>query len=137
MEPADLGLTDERMQFIYNLVGQTFELAKGFKVFPPAEVTDDPAVLKDARIVERLRKTKWWLRFADGREELLTLPELLVFTYNLIAVRQQLDEARQRGVQSGKLEINLRFAPSQSMTTEGVQTLLSKITLEGMPDPAK
>jgi len=79
-----------------------------------------------------LADSKWWLRLADGREELLTLPELLALTYNLLTVKQQAERAKKRGPQKVKGKMRLTFAVHRLMTPAIAETLLGKVMLEGM-----
>lgn len=127
-------LTEDRMQFIGNLVGRIVELNEAFKVCPPSEVTADPTILRSDEAVTKLAGTKWWLRFADGREELLTFTELMVLTYHLVMVKVQLMEAQRQGAMTGQVKVSFGMAVPAIMTPEGVKTLLSKLTLEGIED---
>lgn len=125
-------LSEDRMQLIANLVGRIVQLGQGFKIFPPPEVTSNPGVLASDDAVTRLAETKWWLRFADEREELLSFTELMILTYNLIMVKLQLQEAQRQANPVGEAKISVTFAVPQIMTPEGVKTLLSKLNLEGI-----
>ena len=68
MEPT---LTEDRLRSLIELVGDIVAHGKTFKVFPPAEVTQDPDVLDRDDAAAKLLATKWWLRFADGGEQLV------------------------------------------------------------------
>ena len=133
--PSQFQISKDQLHKISNLIGYIVESASGYKVFPPREVIDDPAVLQRGDIVDRLADTKWWLRFKDGREEILTLVELMCLTYEMIAVKIQLDEAREQGGLTGEINVSFKLPVEQIMTPDGVRTLLSKIELEGIHQP--
>jgi hypothetical protein len=116
MEPA---LTEERLRFLIDLVGDVVRLGKAFKAFPPAELTRDPGLLDRDDAAARLVGTKWWLRFADGGEQVLTFPELMVVTHNLIAMMTQ----------TGTFAMSV----PNLMSPETVRFLLGKLDLEGLP----
>ena len=99
-------ISSERMQFLTKLAGHIVELSWGYKIYPPKEVTDDHSVLKSDQIIQILSGTKWWLRFADGTEEMLSFAELLVLIYQLIHLRLKFDELRKMGpMQGGDIQI--------------------------------
>ncbi len=131
-KPERYQLTEERIQVISSVISQVVKAKGGFKIFPPREVTSDPSILQSDRIITRLADSKWWLRLADGREELLTLPELLALTYNLLTVKQQAERAKKRGPQKAKGKMRLTFAVHRLMTPDIAKTLLGKVILEGM-----
>src|SRR5438270_6122623 len=79
-------LSEERLRFVIDLAIEIVQLGKAFQVFPPAEVTQDPGLLDRDDAAAKLVATKWWLRFADGGEHLLTFPELMIVTQNLIGL---------------------------------------------------
>lgn len=120
-------LSPEQHQRISELVGQIFELSRGFKIFPPREVTDDPAVLSDQFISERLMDTKWWLRFQDGSEEMLSYSELLALVYQLRDIKRQLDQAK-----SNDVRIKCEFAMKHLLEPDAAIDLLASLDLEGV-----
>jgi hypothetical protein len=128
----EVDLPDDRVQHLIQLVGTIMELAQGYKVYPPKEVSDDPAVLKSDEVATKLDGTKWWLRFADGREELLNFRELMVLTYNVFVVKTRLTHQFMQGVTSGNFNVSVTMAVPYVMTKEGVQSLLARLNLEFM-----
>jgi hypothetical protein len=130
--PQRYQLTQERMNVITSLIWQVVKAKRGFKIYPPWEVTSDPSILRSDEIMDRLADSKWWLRLADGREELLSLPELLALTYNLLTVKHQSEQAKKRGPQKVKGKMRLTFAVHRLMTPDIAKTLLGKVILEGM-----
>jgi hypothetical protein len=125
MEPM---LTEERLRSLIALVGEIVEQGKTFKVFPPAEVTQDPDVLDRNDAAAKLLGTKWWVRFADGGEQLLTFPELMIVTHNLIAVMTQVRQREQAGENASPVSISV----PNLMSPETVRFLLSKLEMEGV-----
>jgi len=122
-------LTPKQMQRVINLVGQIFELGRAFKVYPPKEVTDNPSVLKDQFVSEKLMDTKWWLRFHDGEEALLDFPEILALVHQLREVRRQLETS---GVQSGNVKVSFEFAMKHLLEPDTAIKLLNSLDLEGI-----
>lgn len=122
----------DRLQLVMNIAGNAVQLQKAFKIYPPKEVLARPEVLCSDAIIEELADTKWWLKFADGREEILSLPELIALTYNLIQIRIQFDEARLHGFKGGNLSIKFHLAINELMTPEVVKMLFEKMALEGL-----
>ena len=49
-------------------------------------MTQEPGLLDRDDAAAKLVATKWWLRFTDGGEHLLTFPELMIVTHNLIGL---------------------------------------------------
>ena len=120
------------MAAIANLVGSIVQSGRDFTLYPPKEVTRDPAVLKSEDIVVRLADTKWWLRLDDGHEELLTLPELIGLVHNLLGARRQLGDVKRRAKAKGSVSVGINFDAASLMTPESVRTLLGKVNLEGL-----
>lgn len=116
-------LTEERLQFVIDLAIEIVQLGKSFQVFPPAEVTQDPGLLDRDDAAAKLVATKWWLRFADGGEHLLTFPELMIVTQNLIGLLTQVRD----GTPS-----NFTVSVPNLMNPETVRFLLGKLELEGV-----
>jgi hypothetical protein len=113
-------LTEERLRFLIDLVADIAQQGKAFNVFPPAEVTNEPAVLDRDDAAAKLIATKWWLRFSDGAEHLLTFPELMIITHNLIALMT-------------KPSAGFTISIPNLMNPETVRFLLGKLDLEGVP----
>lgn len=123
-----MALSQDRVELITNLAGQVLQLGREFEIHPPAEVTTNPAVLESDEAAEDLKGTKWWLRFADGREELLTFTELMVLTYNLIVVTQ----TQARGARPGEIKVSLRMSVPEVMAPANVKALLGTLELVGV-----
>jgi hypothetical protein len=117
-------LTDERLRSVIELAAAIARGGRAFRVFPPAEVTQDASVLDRDDAAVRLVGTRWWLRFADGGEHLLTFPELMVLTHNLVGLLTR----AARGPAGG-------YPPSvpDLLNPRTVRFLLSKLELEGVP----
>lgn len=123
-------ITDERMKLVAGLIGHIVNLGQQFKIYPPAEVTREPGILKSDEVAEKLAGTKWWLSLADGEEELLSFTELMVLSYELAMIQIQM--LKNQGGESGKIEIDLRVNLAELMAPEHVKILLSKLRLEGI-----
>ena len=116
-------LSEDRIAVISDLVSQIVYQARGFKFHPPKAVTDDPDVLKSEGVIERLADSKFWLRLGDGREELLTLPELLALAYNLYGVRKQLQRAKQDLKAKGVIRLSINFDVVEMMKLDNARPL--------------
>lgn len=128
----EVDLPEDRVQYLMALVGSIVELAQPYKVHPPKEVTNDPSILKSDEAATKLGGTKWWLRFADGREELLDFRELMVLTYNVFIVKTRMAHELLREGPSGKVGVSVTMAVPYVMTKEGVHSLLARLSLEGV-----
>jgi hypothetical protein len=93
-------------------------------------VTADPGILECDDVATRLAPTKWWLRLSDGGEELLTFPELMVLTYNLLLMRQQI--RHRAGLPPGQAAASITFAVDELMQPQVAKSLLGKLALEGV-----
>ena len=50
-----------------------------FRVYPPQEFLDHPAVLEEAAIYAKLKSTSWWVKWHDGSEDQLLFLDFLAF----------------------------------------------------------
>ena len=141
MEPTDksrrFDLADDRTVTVAALVRQIVNSSCDFQLFPPREVTSDPAILQSKEIVDRLADSKWWLRLDDGTEELLTLPELVALIYNLLAVKGQIDETKRQKKKTTGINIPVMLDVTKLMQPDTVCMLLAKVDLEGLPSSGK
>lgn len=107
----------------------------GFKVYPPREVLDDPDMVTSDDVIDKLADARFRVEFEDGASEVLTMPELMVFTHQQIFLKLQMDEFLQQldksGVQqSVQASLNTTFNVEQIMHPELVKVLFSKIGFE-------
>ncbi len=121
-------LTQRQLQKVMGLVAQIFEQSRGFKVYPPKEVTDDPEILSSELISEKLVDTKWWLHVHGGEEAVLTFRELLSLVHQLREVKRQLDESPKSGKVKAAFEIKLKRLLEPDMAIR----LLTSLSLEGI-----
>src|SRR5262245_51998618 len=129
------GLSDERVDTLIEFVRHIVQDRRGFKVFPPREVRNDPAILQSEKVAERLENSQWWLRIDDGQEEVLTLPELLVFVHNLSLIRAKVEKARAGKKRSGIVSISVAFDVAELLKPTNTNSLLASVKLEGISQP--
>lgn len=123
----------ERVDYLMQLVGAIIELGQAYRIHPPKEVTNDPGILESDEVATKLDGTKWWLRFADSREELLDFRELMVLTYNVFIVKSRMNHQFVQGPPlSGNVSVSVTMAVPHIITKEGVRSLLARLSLEGM-----
>ena len=128
MPTNDGELTKRQLQKVMGLVAQIFERSRGFKVYPPKEVTDDPKILSSQLVSKKLLGTKWWLRVHDGEEAILTFRELLSLVHQLCEVKRQLDNRPQ----SGKVVASFKFTMKQLLEPHMAMHLLGSLQIEGI-----
>lgn len=121
-------LTQRQLQKVMGLVAQIFEQSRGFKVYPPKEVTDDPKILSSQLISEKLVATKWWLHVHGGEEAVLTFRELLSLVHQLREVKRQLDESPK----AGQVKASFEFTMKQLLEPDMAIRLLASLNLEGI-----
>ena len=131
---CQIGLTDEheltqrQLQKVMRLVAQIVEQSRGFKVYPPKEVTDDPKILSSPSISQKLLDTKWWLSVNDDEETILTFNELLSLVHQLRELKRQLDE----GPQSGKVKASFKFEMKKLLEPDTAIQLMASLKIEGI-----
>jgi hypothetical protein len=129
-------LTDDQLQRIVDLVELLGTTPCNFKIYPPREVVDDPAVLSSPDVTERLLQSKWWLALDNGREELLTFPELLALIHQLLALVKQIEAAQAEmgatGATDAEIAIEASFNLFELLQPESAQYLLGRLRMEGM-----
>jgi hypothetical protein len=125
-------ITDACMEAIADLVGQIVQHGGGFKVYPPKEITNDPAILEADDVIDRLADAKFWLRLGDDTEELLTLPELLALTYSLLAIRKQFSQALKDKKPKGAIQMNVGVDVAEMMKPANAWALLQRVNFEGV-----
>lgn len=96
-----------------------------FKLFAPSCVVEDPEIILRPGVIDALRDTKWWLRYTDGEEELLTLTQLMCLTYMVIYIAQ----ARRGNVPAA----DAQFSLDEVMQEPVVQALLLRLDIENIP----
>ena len=84
-----------RIDDIFELITR---LARGgkegsYRVYPPQQVIDDPAVTERDDAVDRLRDTTWNVRLYDGHVERFTFAEFVTFLHLINDVRNSMRRA--------------------------------------------
>ncbi len=140
---SEFALTQEEMEGIMELVTKraTSQAQNTFAVHPPKKLIDHPNLASSDDVIEELKDSIFVVRFQDGTSRMLSLVELMVFTYQLIVLEHQHQEAT-RIVRAVKPEVETRFTVSfefseaEIMRPEMVKTLMSKITFADSPSDA-
>lgn len=140
---SEFALTREEMEGIMELVTKraTSQAQNTFAVHPPKKLIDHPEIASSDNVIEELKDSVFVVRFQDGTSKMLTLVELMVFTYNLIVLAHRHQEvarmiraARPEGETSVK--VSFEFSESEIMHPEMVKALMSKITFADSPSDA-
>jgi hypothetical protein len=140
-EKADkYGLTLKDVNEILELVHKraTSQRQNTFAVHPPKKLLDRPEIVRSENIVAELENSVFNVVFQDGANRMMTLAELIFFTFNLIFMRQQMIEIGEmlRSMPSqGPTEVKVTFPMSGDwlMRPEMVRTLLDKIEFSELP----
>jgi hypothetical protein len=129
-----------RMPLIMGLVHKrcSDQSHTGYRVYPPRELLDDPSLATRDDAVERLWDKRFRVEFQDGTTEVLTMPELMVFTEQLILIAVQmqtiLGQLDKAGVnQPVRASVNANISVERAMHPKAVKVLLSKISFESVP----
>lgn len=133
-------LSKEEMNAIMELVHRraTSQAENTFAVHPPEKLIHHPEILKSDDVVSELERSVFHVVFQDGTRRLMTLVELVVFTYNLIFLAQQMieiDQMMRATNHTGPTEIsvNLTMSIGDLMRPEMVRALLGKIEFSNIP----
>jgi hypothetical protein len=128
-------LTDDQMRRITDVVKLVVTTRCTFKIYPPREIVEEPAVLRADDVVERLLHTKWWLAFNDGREELVSFPELIALTYQLVVVNAVVEEMQRemqsKGETNSTVDIDAGFNLWELLQPDMARSLLRRLCIEG------
>lgn len=136
-------LTPEEMDGILELLHKrvTTHAQNSFVVHPPKRMIDDPTIMKSDDVIDQLRDSVFSVVFQDGTAKMLSLPELMAFTFNLIVFAQQAAELNAM-VQAAKpqgereFQVSFQFAMQEIMRPEMVKVLLDKIDFAETPSDA-
>jgi hypothetical protein len=140
---GEFELSKEEMNGVLELLQKrvTTEAHNSFVVHPPKIAIDDPAILKADDVVEQLKNSVFTIVFQDGVAKMLSLPELLALTFNLIVFAQQAEElekmvgaAKPQGEREFK--VSFQFSMAQVMQPEMVKALLEKCDFADTPSDA-
>jgi hypothetical protein len=135
-------LTDKAMGEIMDLVHKraTTEAKNIFAVHPPRKLLERPEIAKSDKVIEELDDCVFVVAFQDGAARMLSLAELMVFTYNLLMLAYQSKEVAQmmQAVPSVPREVSVSYTMSieEVMRPAMVKALLEKIEFSKEPsDP--
>jgi len=135
-------LKDEDMNVIMEMVHKraTSQARNTFAVHPPKKLLERPEIAKSEKVIEELDDSVFSVVFQDGTSRMMTLVELMVFTFNLIALAQQYAEvARMMEVVppvEREITVTFRMSIDDIMRPEMVRFLLSKIEFSKAPSDA-
>ena len=141
VEPeSEFKLTKEEMDIIIELVTKraTSQAQNTFAVHPPKKLIDHPEIIKSDNVIDLLKDSIFVVRFQDGTSKMLSLVELMVFTYNLIVLSHQhqkvvrIMEASQPKSETS-VKVSFQFSVLDIMRPEMVKTLLSKLAFANSP----
>lgn len=136
-------LTDKTMEEIMELVHKraTTEAKNIFAVHPPRKLLERPEIAKSDKVIEELEDSVFVVAFQDGTARMMSLVELMVFTYNLLMLAYRSMEVAQmmQALPSPvPREVSVRFTMSieEVMRPAMVKALLEKIEFSKEPsDP--
>jgi hypothetical protein len=138
-EPSDFDLSEDEMRSIMNLIHKraTTQSSNTFAVHGPRKLLENRDLATSDDVIEQLKDSAFVVVFQDGTAQLLSLVELMVFTYNLIVLQWQYYEVSKmvQAVPPGDRDFNVsfEFSVDDIMRPEMVKTLLRKITFSDVP----
>jgi hypothetical protein len=136
-------LSEKEMQGVMDLVFRraTTQAANTFAVHPPKKLLDRPEIAQAENVIEELDNSVFEVVFQDGTAKMLTLPELMVFIYNLIELSMRATEVfrMMQNVPHAEAQVKLSITMSMEeiMRPEMVRVLLSKIEFSNEPSDAE
>lgn len=133
-QESEFALTQEEIDGVMELVHKraTSQAQNTFAVHPPRKLIDNPEIASSDSVIEQLKDSIFVVRFQDGVSKMLSLVELMAFTYNLIVLAHSQGEVARMLLASqstGQVDVSVsfQFSESEVMRPEMVKTLLSKI----------
>jgi hypothetical protein len=132
-------ISEKDMSEIFKLLHKraTTQAANAFTVHPPRKLLDNPSLAKSADVIGELEDSIFSVVFQDGESRMMTLAELMVFTFHLLHLAHQMQEVNKmvKAVSPAPARINVttQFSVEDVMKTEIVQTLLSTIDFSDVP----
>jgi hypothetical protein len=136
-------LTEKAMEEIMELVHKraTTQAKNAFAVHPPRKLLERPEIINSDKVIEELEDSVFVVAFQDGTARMMSLVELMVFTYNLLTLAYHSMEAAQimqAAPSPLPREVSIRFTMSveEVMRPAMVKALLEKIEFSKEPsDP--
>lgn len=137
---SEFELTQEEMNGVLELLYKraTTQANNTFVVHPPKKICDNPEILQSDNVIDELRDSIFSVVFQDGTAKMLSLPELMALSYNLLALKQQWDElntmiAAAKPAGDRNYQVNFEFSMKDVMKPEMVKLLLSTINFSDEP----
>jgi hypothetical protein len=138
-DSSEFELSETEMQGIMELVNKraTTQARNKFSVHAPRKLLENRQLASSNDVINELKDSVFVVVFQDGTSRMMSLVELMVFTYNLIVLQSQYIEVSQmmHAVPSAEREINVSFQFSiiDIMRPEMVKALLGKIDFSDVP----
>lgn len=127
-------LSEKEMNAVLDLVHKraTSQRENSYAVHPPKKLLDNPEIAKSDDVIPQLEDSIFTVVFQDGTTVMMSLVELVVFTYNLIVLHYQWQEVARIAKAVGTeveqhFNVSFKFSIDELMRPEMVKTLLSKI----------
>jgi hypothetical protein len=137
------GLSPKDMEAILALVHKraTSQADNTFAVHPPSRLLEHPEIALSEKVIDELDNSVFEVAFQDGTAKMMSLVELMIFTYNLIFLAQQMAELnRMMQVTSlgpRQVDVTLHLSVDEIMRPDMVRALLSKIEFSQEPSDAE
>jgi hypothetical protein len=143
LRESEFELTKEEMEGVMELVHRraTTHSQNTFAVHPPQKLIDNPALMESDEVIEELKDSIFSVVFQDGTSQMLTLPELMAFTFNLIVLAHEFQQVEKmvsaaEPTSTTNVKVSFQFAMQQIMTPETVKVLLAKVEFSDTPSDA-
>lgn len=127
-------LSPDEMNIVMDLIHKraTTQRENTFAVHPPQKLIDNPQIATSDSVIDELSDSVFVVAFQDGVSQMLTLPQLLAFVYNLIVLEQTHNEVG-RMMQAANppneriIKVNYQFSVTDIMRPEMAKAILSKV----------
>jgi hypothetical protein len=138
--PSEFDLTKDEMDGVMELVNRraTSQAHNTFAVHPPQKLLSNPSLMVSDNVIDELKDSIFSVVFQDGTAKMLSFPELMAFTFNLIVLNHEWRQL-EKMVAAAKpdvptnFNVSFQFAMQHIMTPETVKALLSKIEFSDTP----
>lgn len=131
---TEFDLDDKEMEEILSLVYKrgTSQSQNKFAVHPPKKLIEHPEIQNSENVIDELKDSIFVVVFQDGQSKMFGLVELMAFTYLLILLQKEYQNAAEMMRASSspadvRFNVSFNLSPKEMMRTETVKVLLSKI----------
>jgi hypothetical protein len=138
--PDRYELSEKDMGAIMDLVHKraTSQAHNTFAVHGPKKLLERPEIAKSDKVIEELEDSVFVVAFQDGTTRMMTLVELMMFTFNLIHLKQQMIEVERMMEASSHpgpadVQVSFRIPMDELMRPEMVKFLLDRIAFSDVP----